>query len=330
MSKVNILLIGATGVGKSSIVNSMLCGEDDKDLAVEGFGRKSQTKSYKMHSNKIKLGLGQYYKVNVIDTPGFPDTNGLEESVRTYDECIKAANKYEVNLVAFVFNEGRTMDENMKSYKILYDSFTTCPARKILFINNKTAVKRNKRAKAKKALVNKANEMLKTYGLNKIINTNNIVISMSADEIQEKMIKSIEGTTPKKFKLKSYNDIKKTFENSKNYKIDKRKTLKNYEKLIADKRNHIRTLKISLASVVAGAALVGGGLALFTFGISAAVSAGTAAATVAGLEIGIAVNERELSNMEDQVKIMKREYNNSDEEYKKEKKYFDTLTKALQ
>lgn len=77
----NIVLIGETGVGKSTIANVLLgfdhLSQSDNDCfkVSHKFQIKSQTKRSCMKKNRF-LGKEEYPQVTVVDTPGF--NSGLE------------------------------------------------------------------------------------------------------------------------------------------------------------------------------------------------------------------------------------------------------------
>ncbi|CAG8787385.1 16777_t:CDS:1 [Gigaspora rosea] len=74
-----ILLLGMSGAGKSSTINSLF----GKEIAATGFG-KSQTKDtieFKDQINDSRLGI-KNLEISIIDGPGFEDTKGIEEDAK--------------------------------------------------------------------------------------------------------------------------------------------------------------------------------------------------------------------------------------------------------
>ena len=104
----NILLIGRTGKGKSTLANVL----SDSDEFKESFGMASQTCDFQAKSFSWK-GL----KYQVIDTPGIDDTNLKPEEV--LDRIIEAAYfaKEGINQVLFV-TRGRFDKIEAETYKL--------------------------------------------------------------------------------------------------------------------------------------------------------------------------------------------------------------------
>lgn len=87
------MVVGATGAGKSTLINGIanyvlgVCWEDDfrfKVIADEGYRdkSKSQTKCITVYTFHMHEDSPLPYTLTVIDTPGFGDTESLEEDKR--------------------------------------------------------------------------------------------------------------------------------------------------------------------------------------------------------------------------------------------------------
>ena len=71
--KRNVLVVGKTGCGKSTIANKVLCFDDDQRVFNVQPSYEAVTKRIENQSSRIRMG-STTYEINMIDTIGFSDT----------------------------------------------------------------------------------------------------------------------------------------------------------------------------------------------------------------------------------------------------------------
>lgn len=101
--KKTILLIGATGVGKSLIGNALL----QENVFDSSAGAMSKTWCITGHTKTIRLpeDAGQsQLQLEVVDTPGIGDTEG--KSTEYLDAIIKYIREHDINMIVIVNLQG--------------------------------------------------------------------------------------------------------------------------------------------------------------------------------------------------------------------------------
>ena len=124
--KRNIVVIGKTGCGKSTIANKILCADDDNRIfGVENSFRSITTKATNVICY-VRIG-STTYTINMIDTIGFSDTRNETRNEVIMDETKKEIQDRApegINLLIFVFKHGRFTDEERVTFDKIQKKFS--------------------------------------------------------------------------------------------------------------------------------------------------------------------------------------------------------------
>lgn len=126
--KRNVVVIGRTGCGKSTLANKILCLDDDNRSFDVQNSYQSVTTEVDNTICNIRLG-STTYSINMVDTMGFSDTR---KSGAKSDDIIMKEIKKEmkdrapegVNLLIFVFKHGRFTEEERVVFDKIQKNFS--------------------------------------------------------------------------------------------------------------------------------------------------------------------------------------------------------------
>lgn len=126
--KRNVLVIGKTGGGKSTIANKILCMDDDKRVFDVQRSYEAVTRRIENQISRIRMG-STTYEINMIDTIGFSDNR---KSGAKSNEMIMKEIKKEMqdrapeglNLLIFVFKHGRFTEEERVVFDKIQKNFS--------------------------------------------------------------------------------------------------------------------------------------------------------------------------------------------------------------
>jgi len=126
--KRNVVVIGKTGSGKSTVANKILCLDDDKRCFNVQFSYQAVTTTIDNATRNIPIG-SETYAVNVIDTIGFSDTRIT--GAKSDDAIMKEIKKEltdrapeGINLLIFVFRHSRFTNEEKAAFDKIQKSFS--------------------------------------------------------------------------------------------------------------------------------------------------------------------------------------------------------------
>ena len=123
MARRNVLVIGKTGAGKSTVANKII-GEN---VFTTSGSVQSSTSGNSYHDVAVvDERNGKYYSIRIIDTIGFEDTG----TTTSNEEIIKSVKRYfqthtpeGIHLIIFVFRKGRFTQEEKKVFEFITEKF---------------------------------------------------------------------------------------------------------------------------------------------------------------------------------------------------------------
>ena len=111
----NIIVLGKTGCGKSTLANKIVCAKEEKKepFRVE-LSYKAVTTEIEGAIEHVKIGEATY-TINMIDTIGFGDPKRKDkDTVEAIKKHMKSRAPEGINLIIFVFKNGRfSVEEKM-------------------------------------------------------------------------------------------------------------------------------------------------------------------------------------------------------------------------
>lgn len=144
----NVVILGKTGAGKSSVANAIV-GRNEFTV-VQSVGSVTKTTG---HAEIQANYRGRKYDVKVVDTVGFFDT-GVVTNQATIDSIRTYINEYipeGINLLIFVFREGRFTPEERKTFEYIQEKFgSEISEISALIVTNCENFSENAREKVKK------------------------------------------------------------------------------------------------------------------------------------------------------------------------------------
>ena len=127
--KRNVVVIGKTGCGKSTIANKILCLDDDSRCFDVKSSYCSVTTTIDNTMSNIRMG-STTYNINMIDTMGFSDV--CKSGGKSNDMIMKEIKKEMqdrapegVNLLIFVFKHGRFTEEERVVFDKIQKNFSS-------------------------------------------------------------------------------------------------------------------------------------------------------------------------------------------------------------
>ena len=126
--KRNVLVIGKTGCGKSTVANKILCKDDDARIFDVQPSYQAVTTRIANQISRIRMG-STIYEINMIDTIGFSDTR--KSGAKSDDMIMKEIKKEMqdrapegINLLIFVFKHGRFTNEERVVFDKIQKNFS--------------------------------------------------------------------------------------------------------------------------------------------------------------------------------------------------------------
>lgn len=111
-----IIVVGPTGSGKSTLVNRLL------NSAAAEVSHRQQSCTQRVESYELKI---KNHVVELIDTPGFPDTASPEQGIANYDRIVEEINGRRPSVILFLVKYGRWARENdiLETYAVIMNHF---------------------------------------------------------------------------------------------------------------------------------------------------------------------------------------------------------------
>ena len=220
-NKINIIMIGHTGAGKSQLGNSIL----QREVFEVGHGNDSKTEI-----KKEGFGTLNGLDLRIIDTRGFSDTKENEQDHK--DDWKKIAELFVIDLsidgIIFVFNftdkrKGQQYKNLIQKLKELFGTEILKQRLKIVFTNAKYGLEYEEEMEEIQA-----NEMIKLIGSDIIGRNDMIFVNTHIKLIKHDEFKYFDKITEL---IKQFSIIKEKFGSMDNQKVEmKRKELEEQEK----------------------------------------------------------------------------------------------------
>jgi hypothetical protein len=220
-NKINIIMIGHTGAGKSQLGNSIL----QREVFEVGHGNDSKTEI-----KKEGFGTLNGLDLRIIDTRGFSDTKENEQDHK--DDWKKIAELFVIDLsidgIIFVFNftdkrKGQQYKNLIQKLKELFGTEILKQRLKIVFTNSKYGLEYEEEMEEIQA-----NEMIKLIGSDIIGRNDMIFVNTHIKLIKHDEFKYFDKITEL---IKQFSIIKEKFGSMDNQKVEmKRKELEEKEK----------------------------------------------------------------------------------------------------
>ena len=128
LPKRNVVVIGKTGCGKSTLANKILCLDDENRKFDVQNSMQSVTSEIENDICKVRIGSTSY-SINMVDTIGFSDAR--RSGTKSNDMIMKEIKKEMkdrapegVNLLIFVFKHGRFTEEERVVFDKIQKNFS--------------------------------------------------------------------------------------------------------------------------------------------------------------------------------------------------------------
>lgn len=334
---VKVLVIGESGVGKSTLGNSFIGGRKNRFVTSATPGSCTQDVSYRTTED----GLYQF-----TDVPGIPDTNP-KNTMDFYDIIVNEARQRQT-VILFVFScsEARITPAKKKMYEnaaLLFREINTkCLVTKILLLNDHRSHRLEDHPEWQDMTLEEQQERSETYhkqltesyhnNIKDIEEATGIEFTFKRHTKLSNMKQDMNKLRKEVSKMKS-SDAKdlRTFVQMSDY-IEQLQKDKNYEEvLIKEKKKAIATLERQLTEIqitlagLSAATFAATGFSLITFGATLGVATATVTASLAAAA-ALEAKKAELRIQKDS--ISEENLKKSVDQLKKAVIEFDKLKKA--
>lgn len=124
----NVIVLGKTGCGKSTLANKIICASEENETFKVKESFQAVTTKIVGSIENVVIGTDTY-KINMIDTIGFSDNrqrgamsdNNIVHAIKKH---MRARAPEGISLIIFVFRRGRFTEDEQKVFQIMADNFT--------------------------------------------------------------------------------------------------------------------------------------------------------------------------------------------------------------
>lgn len=120
----NVIVVGKTGSGKSTVANHILGTVNDKfkvSGAPSSVTSKAMPKNSEFEYDNVRYRLTVIDTIGLFDTDNFSDKQILKNTKETIKEFVKG-----LHLIVFVVKEGRFTDDEKKTFDLIHKEFYNC------------------------------------------------------------------------------------------------------------------------------------------------------------------------------------------------------------
>lgn len=125
--KRNIVVLGKTGCGKSTLSNKIICASEENETFKVAESFQAVTTKVEGCIENVTIGTDTYI-INMVDTIGFRDNRARgalsdKSIITSIKKHMRARTPEGISLIIFVYRKGRFTEEEQKIFRIISDNF---------------------------------------------------------------------------------------------------------------------------------------------------------------------------------------------------------------
>jgi len=325
----HVVVIGRARSGKSFLGNQLMnvsksgSDSDSDDETEEVFGTNAGDDSFTMEIQTAPFKdvtvkkMPEKYDITYTDTPGFPDTRGPKHSIEIYDLIIEFINKNKPTAIIWNICPTRVkVDADLyRTYALLMQEFSNKGIYCAVLANCQGYVKMKKKQRVEALIV--VMKILKGYGLKDFCD-DDPYISVSAKELKKTFLAIATKGIVISATIKDVSHFRKfeelvwaytgNFDASEATELNVkllRREIETKQTSLSWHESRVRDLNNAIEATIKGAAVLGRGLALFTFGMSAVVAGAAVSTAVTEMQMAVDDSCEKIPVLQDAVHALK-------------------------